>query len=200
MQRPLEPVFESRLATALMAELLRPGEGADLDDTYVDIVLDDLELLEDDFYASYEVIRELVRPAQPVPTTKFVRVRDTTQDHVVTVEFPRLALEVETLPFPRHSAPYERIDIDEPGVPPSAAPNPTLLPMYSVPYERLEQADVSLPFVRLAPREVWLAESTEIVVAPKASSRVVVAISVLVGALAVGLTTALLAMIMRSAS
>ena len=77
MRPQLEPVLESHLAAILMGELLRPRE--DLDDTYVDIVLDDLELDETDgYYASFELVRE---PASNAATTEFVRVRDTTHDH-----------------------------------------------------------------------------------------------------------------------
>ena len=121
----LEPILESHLAAILMGELLRPRE--DLDDTYVDIVLDDLDLDDDEFYASYELVHE---PAQPIvkaiaaqdpttfaaPTTKFVRVRDTSHDHIETKKYPREALEADTLQTPKYSAPYELIDIAHPPI------------------------------------------------------------------------------------
>jgi hypothetical protein len=236
-----QPQLESRLATVLMGELLRPhdlgGAVADLDDTFVDIVLDDLELEEpDDYYASFEVVGELALPESNVATAEFVRVRDTTHDHITTIKFAREAIDADTLPVPRHSAPYELIDIQDsthtlanapvaaqftayPGVkhPPGAsarsiAADPLRFPLYSAPYERVDQ-DRSHAFVRAAPDDDrapsastapslpsnvpsnvvdWFSESTDII-APRSSARVIVLISVLVGALGLGLGIALLA-------
>lgn len=105
MQPLAEPVPESRLADVLMGELFPRQE---LDDTFVDLVLDDLEpgdSGEVEEYAAYEIVRDAFA------TTEFVRVRDTRYDHIVTVEFPR-ELALETAPVVKVSAPYERIDIE----------------------------------------------------------------------------------------
>jgi len=107
MEPLVEPVPESRLADVLLGELCPRPEA---DDTYVDIILEDLELVEpdddDDDYALFQVVRD------PFATTEFVRVRDTSRDHVVTVKFPRGVLEDETAEIPQVSAPYERIEIE----------------------------------------------------------------------------------------
>ena len=109
MHRLAEPVPESRLADVLMGELFPRQE---IDDTFVDLVLDDLELgdpVENEHYFVYEIIRDALA------TAEFVRVRDTRYDHIVTVEFPRATrdeLGVETAPTPKFSAPYERIEIE----------------------------------------------------------------------------------------
>jgi len=87
-------VPESRLADVLLGELFPLQE---IDDTFVDLVLDDLELGdpgESQDYAFYEIVRDALA------TAEFVRVRDTRYDHVVTVEFPKL------------SAPYEKIELE----------------------------------------------------------------------------------------
>ena len=192
MQRQLEPVLKTRLtaAAALMGELLRPRE--DIDDTYVDIVLDDLELDEDEHYVSYEVVREL--PTSSIATTtKFERIRDTTHDHVVTVKLPRI--DADTLEVPLYSAPYERVDIQAgndahfTAYPNANQPDPLPLPLYSAPYVRVDLEDRSHAFVKV-PAD-WSAESTEIVAASKPS--VLFIIAVLFGALASGLGIVLLA-------
>ena len=109
MQPLVEPIPESRLADVLMGELFPRQE---IDDTFVDIILDDLELGDppEGDYAVYEIIRDAFA------TTEFVRVRDTRYDHIVTVEFPReFAREVlgdDTAQAPKLSAPYERIEIE----------------------------------------------------------------------------------------
>lgn len=111
MQPLAEPVPESRLADVLMGELFPRPE---IDDTFVDLVLDDLEVGdpgEGGDYAAYEVVRDAFA------TTEFVRVRDTRYDHIVTVEFPRDftrdVLGVETAPVAKVSAPYERIELEQ---------------------------------------------------------------------------------------
>lgn len=111
MRPQLEPVLESHLAAILMGELLRRHE--DLDDTYVDIVLDDLDLDTSDEYASFELIQVPISESvvEAVATTEFVRVRDTSHDHVTTERYPRPSLDLDTQPVPLYSAPYERIDI-----------------------------------------------------------------------------------------
>lgn len=213
MQRQLESVLEARLAAVLMGELMRPrdlrGDVADIDDTFVDIVLDDLELEQSaDYYASFEIVREL---ASTDATTEFVRVRDTTHDHITTIKFARESIDADTLRFPRYSAPYELIDIQDcshafvkapPAVPLTVDPNAKhpsgdrsqsidanalRFPLYSAPYERVDIQDCSYALVD------WSAESTEIVSAPKPSSHVILMVSVLVGALALGLGIALFA-------
>lgn len=112
MRPQLEPALESHLAALLMGELLRRHE--DLDDTYVDIVLDDFDLDDsNEYYASFELIQVPISEpvVEPVATTEFVRVRDTTHDHVTTKPYPRPSLDLDTQPVPLYSAPYERIDI-----------------------------------------------------------------------------------------
>jgi hypothetical protein len=207
MRPQLQPVLESHLAAILMGELLRPREDLlrpreDLDDTYVDIVLDDLELDEtDEYYASFELVRE---PASNAATTEFVRVRDTTHDHITTKRYPRESLDPDTLQTPRYSAPYELIDIEHPPIatpiehPPIAAPlaaqftaySNAKFPLYSAPYERVDLQDYSHAFVKAAPSD-WSAESTEVLSVPKTASRVIATIVVLVGALLLGLSIAL---------
>lgn len=204
MRPQLEPLLESHLAAILMGELLRPRE--DLDDTYVDIVLDDLELDEtDEYYASFELVRE---PASNAATTEFVRVRDTTHDHVTTKKYARESLDPDTLQTPKYSAPYELIDIQQPPIAaplidiqhPIAAPLAAQftaypnakVPLYSAPYERVDLQDYSHAFVK-APTD-WSAESTEVLSAPKTAARVIATIVVLVGALLLGLSIALYAM------
>lgn len=110
MQPLVESIPESRLADVLMGELFPRQE---IDDTFVDIVLDDLELGdpgESEHYAAYEIVRDAFA------TTEFVRVRDTRYDHIVTVEFPREftrdVLGDDTARLPKFSAPYERIEIE----------------------------------------------------------------------------------------
>src|SRR3569832_2641304 len=111
MQPLAEPVPESRLADVLMGELFPRPE---IDDTFVDLVLDDLVVGdpgEGGDYAAYEVVRDAFA------TTEFVRVRDTRYDHIVTVEFPREfprdVLGVETAPVAKVSAPYEQIKLEQ---------------------------------------------------------------------------------------
>ncbi|MEO8841231.1 MAG: hypothetical protein ABI591_03585 [Kofleriaceae bacterium] len=274
-----------------MGELLRSRE--DLDDTYVDIVLDDLELDDsNEYYASYELVREL----EAVATMEFVRVRDTTHDHVLTKRYPRPSLDLDTEPVPLYSAPYERIDIlplvasssilerldlrpppafaigtsETPIVPPvsselgssasteigsttselelvdlsdlsdpidtsasgseleridiaslptgettldgeqrivpvyftayiddldeafTVGPSALPIPLYSVPYERVDLEVGSQPFVKPVASD-WSFESTEIVAPPRTASRVIATIVVLVGATLLGLTIALYA-------
>jgi hypothetical protein len=206
MRPQLEPILESHLAAILMGELLRPRE--DLDDTYVDIVLDDLDL-DDDDYASYELVRAPapvpdIAMAFAAPTTKFVRVRDTSHDHIDTKKYPREALDADTLQTPKYSAPYELIDIEHPPIvaPPLAAqftsyPN-AQFPLNSAPYERVDLDDYSRAFVKAAPSEwseAWFAaESTEVLAAPQTASRVIATIVVLIGALLLGLSIAVYAM------
>ena len=108
------PIPESQLADVLLGELFPRQE---VDDTYVDIVLEDLQIGEvddDEDYALFEVA-----PRDPFATTEFVRVRDTSRDHVVTVRIPRGVLESEREDAPQVSSPYERIEIETILVPPS---------------------------------------------------------------------------------
>jgi hypothetical protein len=199
----LEPILESHLAAILMGELLRPRE--DLDDTYVDIVLDDLDLDEtDDYYASYELAHE---PAPDpttfaAPTTKFVRVRDTSHDHIDTKEYPREALDPDTLQTPKYSAPYELIDIEHPPIGVPAAPLAAQFtsyphaqfPLNSAPYEKVDVDDYSRAFVKAVPTDWSAAESTEVLSTPHPASRVIATIVVLIGALLLGLSIAVYAM------
>jgi hypothetical protein len=194
MRPQLEPVLESHLAAILMGELLRPRE--DLDDTYVDIVLDDLELDEtDEYYASFELVREPAPDATTfAATTEFVRVRDTTHDHVTTKKYPRESLDPDTLQTPKYSAPYELIDIEHPPLAAQFASYPNAkFPLNSAPYERIDLQDYSRAFVKATPTD-WSAESTEVLSAPKTASRVIATIVVLIGALLLGLSIALYAM------
>ncbi|MEP6864522.1 MAG: hypothetical protein ABJE66_28125 [Deltaproteobacteria bacterium] len=106
MQPLVESILESRLADVLMGELF-PRE--EIDDTFVDLILEDLELGDpperDEYYAAYEIVRDAFA------TTEFVRVRDTRYDHIVTVEFPRELHGEDTAQTPKFSAPYDRIEI-----------------------------------------------------------------------------------------
>jgi len=116
MQPQLEPSLQTRLAHVLMRELIHPCFGvevdvADLDDTLVDLALLDSDLDDTDDYASYELVYEVAPANDFTPTIEFVRVRDTTHDHVTTIKFPREALDPDTVRFARDSTPYERIDI-----------------------------------------------------------------------------------------
>jgi hypothetical protein len=107
-------VLESQLAAVVMRELVRPYES--IDDTFVDLMLDDLDLAldEPDEYASYELASVF-----DVKTAQFVRACDTSRDHVITVEYPRVAVapdpepEPAVLPLPLYSVPFERVDIHE---------------------------------------------------------------------------------------
>jgi hypothetical protein len=138
----------------------------DLDDTYVDIILDDFDL-DDDYYAAFELV------VDPHATTEFVRVRDTSHDHIVTVKFPREALDGDTLPMPLYSAPYERVETSyEDALP---------MPLYSAPFERV---DLGM---------IWPAEPTDIIAAPPRTARVIATILVLAGALLLGLVVVLFA-------
>jgi len=203
MRPQLEPVLESHLAAILMGELLRPRE--DLDDTYVDIVLDDLDLDEtDEYYASYELVHESVPELAPAatfaaPTTKFVRVRDTSHDHIDTKKYPREALDADTLQTPKYSAPYELIDIEHPPIVVPVAAQFTSyphaqFPLNSAPYERVDLQDYSHAFVKAAPTDWSAAESTEVLSVPQTASRVIATIVVLIGALLLGLSVAVYAM------
>jgi hypothetical protein len=130
MQPLLESIPESRLADVLMGELFPRQE---IDDTFVDIILEDLELgdppeHETDYFA-YEIVRDAFA------TTEFVRVRDTRYDHIVTVEFPREA--GDTAEAPKFSAPYERIEI-EPG-------ESAQIPMERISVERMTVEPVTAP-------------------------------------------------------
>jgi hypothetical protein len=160
--------LESRLATVLMAELMHPelgGNVADIDDTFVDIVLDDLELEGNDDYASYELVfGPLVSDASP--TIEFVRVRDTTQDHVITVEFGRESVEEAPDRTPaRPAAPLAALLV-APAVPTGLASSPPRVarvsdafrvPLYSAPYERVDIHEH---------RSWFAAEATEIITDP----------------------------------
>jgi hypothetical protein len=102
-----------------------------------------------------------------------VRVRDTSHDHIVTVKFPREALDGETLPMPLYSAPYERVETSyEDALP---------MPLYSAPFERV---DLGM---------IWPAEPTDIIAAPPRTARVIATILVLAGALLLGLVVVLFA-------
>jgi len=216
MQPQIE-VLESRLAAVLMGELIRPrevgGNVAELDDTFVDIILDDLELDDgDDYYASFELVCE---PTPSVtegsPTVEFVRVRDTTHDHIITVKFAREAIDPDTLRVPKYSTPYELIDIQDSTIEPapvaipfpSSTIEPVPFPMFSAPYERIDIQDRSHAFVKAVPESVlspsveWFAaEPTDIITNAPRSSRVMLVLAVLLcalTALTVGLCIALFA-------
>jgi hypothetical protein len=165
MRAPLEAIPESRLAAVLLRELLPPPR-EDLDDTYVDIILDDLDL-DDDEYASYELVHAAVEP-DATETTEFVRVRDTSHDHIVTVPMPRV--ELDTLPTPRYSEPYEKVDVTlANGVP--AFGNALPIPLYSAPFEKVDLDVIPTP-VRY--------EETEMMGAPPSrAARALVTITVL---------------------
>jgi hypothetical protein len=138
MQPLLEPIPESRLADVLMGELFPRQE---IDDTFVDIVLDDLELGDpaesEQDYAAYEIVRDAFA------TTEFVRVRDTRYDHIVTVEFPRAfardVLGEDTARLPKFSAPYERIEIEmaEPGASDQGPGESARIPIERISVERM---------------------------------------------------------------
>jgi len=139
----------------------------DLDDTYVDIILDDFDL-DDDYYAAFELVID------EHATTEFMRVRDTSHDHIVTVKFPREALDADTLPMPLYSAPYERVE--------TSYENALPMPLYSAPFERV---DLGM---------IWPAEPTDIItVPPRSTARVIATILVLAGALLLGLVVVLFA-------
>ena len=206
--------LESRLATVLMAELVHPRQlganVADIDDTFVDIVLDDLDLEDgNDAYASYEVV--FAAPVSDAsPTIEFVRVRDTSRDHVITVEFGREPAEERTAAaeFSAYRQPSDRARA---GAAPASGMQPSdprriPLPLHSVPYERVDvqDQDRSHAFVKLSPDgdvrstsfEWFAAEPTEIITDPPKSSRVIVGLAVVLGALTaltIGLAIALYA-------
>lgn len=136
----------------------------DLDDTYVDIILDDLD---DDYYAAFELVYD------EHATTEFVRVRDTSRDQIVTVKFPREALDGDTHPMPLYSAPYEKVE--------TSFENALPMPLYSAPFERV---DLGM---------IWPAEPTDIIAAPARTTRVIATIVFLAGALLLGLVLALFA-------
>jgi hypothetical protein len=138
----MQSALETRLAAVLLGELFTPRQ--DLDDTYVDIILDDFDL-DDDYYAAFELVRE----DRDQATTEFVRVRDTSRDHIVTVKFPREAIDIDTQPMPMYSAPYERLDIAE-GSAPIVIPNEIDAIDASVPSERIELVDDAVPTPSIA--------------------------------------------------
>ena len=192
-------VPESRLADVLLGELFPPQE---IDDTFVDLVLDDLELGdpgESQDYAFYEIVRDALA------TAEFVRVRDTRYDHLVTVEFPKL------------SAPYEKIEV-EAAAPVDIADEETQLdledleieqdffaqgdarfmayanarpfPLYSAPFERVELGEIP---------SVIEPEETEMIASGRTGSmRVFALAAVLTCAIAAAVGLALL--VIRSAT
>ena len=168
-----QPVLETRLATLLMGQLVRH----EVDDTYVDIVLDDPEPDTDEpYYAAFELVRVPVVRADAA-TTQFVRIRDTTHDHIETVKFPKL--EDDTVPVPQYSTPYALVEVE-------AEPPALRLPMTSVPFERVDVHDL---------REFARRDETEVIYAPAPRSRLVMvflSIIVLACALLVGLGFVLL--------
>ena len=166
MRAPLEAIPESRLAAVLLRELLPPPR-QDLDDTYVDIILDDLELEDDDDdYAAYELHEGVIGEPDATETTEFVRMRDTSHDHVETVRMPRV--EFDTLPTPRYSEPYEKVDL----VP--SFGNALPMPLYSAPFERVDLDVIPTP-IRY--------EATEMMgAAPSRAARVLLTIVVLASA------------------
>ena len=145
--QPLESIPESRLADVLMGELFPRQE---IDDTFVDIVLDDLELgdppeTESDYFV-YEIVRDAFA------TTEFVRVRDTRYDHIVTVEFPRefaRELGADTAPIVKASEPYERIEIEH------DAGESARIPMERISVERMTVEPVS--FARASEQRISVA-------------------------------------------
>lgn len=191
----------------------------EIDDTFVDLVLDDLELGDpggDEEYAAYEIVRDAFA------TSEFVRVRDTRYDHIATVEFPReftRDLGVETAPVMKVSAPYERIDVvelaehevqldlddleiehdffaqgDEPrDAQFMAYAHARPFPLYSAPFERVELGELPVPVAVLA------GDSTEMVVQRRSGAPRVFALAlVLVCAIAAAVGLALL--VVRSAT
>jgi hypothetical protein len=165
----MQSILESRLAAVLMGELF-PRQ--DLDDTYVDIILDDFDL-DDDYYAAFELVFD------EHATTEFVRVRDTSRDHIVTVKFPREAVDGDTQPMPLYSAPYERIE--------TSFENALPFPLYSAPFERVDLDIVVAP-------PTWPDESTDIIAAPRTAARVIATLVILAGALLLGLGLVMFAM------
>lgn len=173
MRPPVHAIPESRLAAVLLRELLPPPR-EDLDDTYVDINLDDLDL-DDDEYLSYELVRA---DGDATETTEFVRVRDTSRDHVVTEPMPRV--EIETMPTPLYSAPYEKIDL----VPQFG--NALPMPLYSAPFEKVD--------LDVIPTPVHF-EATEMMDAAQSRfARVMLTIVVLASALVTGASVVWLAL------
>jgi hypothetical protein len=136
MQPLVESIPESRLADVLMGELFPRQE---IDDTFVDLILEDLELGDpperEEFYAAYEIVRDAFA------TSEFMRVRDTRYDHIVTVEFPReYARELgdDTAQAPKLSAPYERIEIEQ------EAGESARIPMERISVERMTVEPVTV--------------------------------------------------------
>jgi hypothetical protein len=169
----VETLWESRLDAVVLMQL-HPHHN-EADDTFVDIILDDLELDEPEelYYATYLLIHD------PQATTEFVRVRDTSHDHIVTVKFPFAALDADTQPIPLVSTPYDKIDIAECSAQFTAYAGALPLPTYSAPFERVDLEALAVP----AP---IAHEETEMIEAPR--SRLFETIFVLTCALFFGMT------------
>jgi hypothetical protein len=197
----VETIPESGL-DAVLFQALYPR--TDAEDTQLEIDLSDLGQDDEDvdYYAAFELESD-------EDTGTFVRLRDTSHDHVVTVEFPFAALGAETLPVPRIAvgracqtgSPVRRIALGTPAPPlRTVAEDP---PVYSAPYAKLDIAPSfedampfpveSLPFERVelelfhAPKRPH--QETQII---ERGSSVVTVIAVLSCALALGLSAVLL--------
>jgi hypothetical protein len=201
----VETIPESGL-DAVLFQVLYPR--TDAEDTQLEIDLSDLGQDDEDvaYYAAFELESD-------EDTGTFVRLRDTSHDHVVTVEFPFAALGAETLPVPRVEVggatcqrnqtglPVRRIALGTPAPPlRTVAEDP---PVYSAPYAKLDIAPSfedampfpveSLPFERVelelfhAPKRPH--QETQII---ERGSSVVTVIAVLSCALALGLSAVLL--------
>lgn len=173
MRPPVHAIPESRLAAVLLRELLPPPR-EDLDDTYVDINLDDLDL-DDAYYAAYELLAE---DPDASATTEFVRVRDTSRDHIETE--PMTRVEIETVPTPLVSEPYVKVEL----VPHFG--NALPMPLYSAPFEKVD--------LDVIPTPVHF-EATEMMGAAQSRfARVMLTIVVLASALVTGASVVWLAL------
>lgn len=141
----------------------------DLDDTFVDIVLVDFDF-DDDYYAAYELGQ--VEP-DVASTTQFVRVRDTSRDHVVTAPMERVELE------PVYSEPYAKVELAPSYI--GALP----MPLSSGPFEKIDLDVIPTPIVF---------EPTEMVAGPSRVTEVIATIVVLASALVTGTSIAWLAL------
>ncbi len=153
-----ETSSESGLDAVLLQELY---PRTDTDDTQLEIDLSDLDQPDSEpFYATFDLFTYET-------TGTFVRLPDTTHDHVVTVKFPFAALDAETQPVPLidivrpvrrmavgtpmpamrtvaerppvYSAPYEKVEIERSFV--DALP----FPIESLPFERVELDMIDAP-------------------------------------------------------
>lgn len=207
----VETIPESGLDAVVFQELY---PRTDADDTQLEIDLTDLGQADEDvaYYAAFELERD-------EDTGTFVRLRDTSHDHVVTVEFPLAALGAETLPVRGVEVGRASCQPDQHGQPGQpgrpvrrialGTPAPPLRTVaeypraYSAPYAKLDIAPSfedampfpveSLPFERVELELIHAPkrprQETEII---ERGSSVVTMIAVLSCGLALGLSAVLL--------